>query len=108
MILPSTTSSSAAGGKKRDVDEVTIHVCDESRKVTKEFLCDRHLLLREMKYFEGYLLDSTGPYDEIDILVHCDMRVFEWLYAYIHYWAFIEPSEGGIPRQAPRRASDSG
>ncbi|CAM9547483.1 unnamed protein product [Ectocarpus sp. 13 AM-2016] len=37
-----------------------------------------------MKYFQSYLVGASSPYDEIDILVHCDVRIFEWLFQYIH------------------------
>ena len=35
-----------------------------------------------MKYFEKYLLDVTSV-DDIDISVHCDVKIFEWLLKYI-------------------------
>ncbi|CAM9292811.1 unnamed protein product, partial [Hapterophycus canaliculatus] len=73
-------AASESGG-----DIVKIHVCDESRGITREdFPCERQLLLREMKYFQSYLVGASSPYDEIDILVHCDVRIFEWLFQYIH------------------------
>jgi hypothetical protein len=34
-----------------------------------------------MKYFEQYLL--TNPLEEIDISVHCDVQIFEWLMQYM-------------------------
>lgn len=27
---------------------------------------------------------TSGPHDEVDILVHCDVQIFEWLFKYIH------------------------
>ena len=27
---------------------------------------------------------GPNPYDEVDILVHCDVGIFEWLFEYIH------------------------
>ncbi|CBN79296.1 conserved unknown protein [Ectocarpus siliculosus] len=74
-----TTAASEGGG-----DIVKIHVCDEGRGITRDFPCERRLLLREMKYFQSYLVGASSPYDEIDILVHCDVRIFEWLFQYIH------------------------
>ena len=32
--------------------------CDENKKVTQDFKCDRNLLLTHMKYFEKYLLSD--------------------------------------------------
>lgn len=36
---------------------VLIHVCDEAKKTSQDFRCDRALLLNNMKYFEKYLSD---------------------------------------------------
>jgi hypothetical protein len=60
-----------------------IHVCDENKKMNKDFKCDRTLLLVNMKYFEKYLADSKNL-DDIDISVHCDINIFDWLMRYVH------------------------
>ena len=36
-----------------------------------------------MKYFERYLSDSKSA-DDIDISVHCDINIFDWLMRFIH------------------------
>ena len=36
-----------------------------------------------MKYFENYLCDQKSI-EEIDISVHCDINIFEWLMNYVH------------------------
>ena len=36
-----------------------------------------------MKYFEKYLADSKTA-DDIDISVHCDIGIFDWLMRYVH------------------------
>ena len=36
-----------------------------------------------MKYFEKYLPDSKNL-DDIDISVHCDINIFDWLMQYVH------------------------
>ena len=64
-------------------DFVMIHVCDENRKITRDFTCSRETLLAEMKYFHGYLSASAGTYDDIDISVHCDVHIFEWLIQFV-------------------------
>ena len=48
----------------------------------KDFVCPREILVREMKYFNEYLSSETQLWDEIDISVHCDVPVFEWLIRY--------------------------
>jgi hypothetical protein len=37
-----------------------------------------------MKYFERFLAENENGYDDIDISVHCDVEIFEWLMTYIH------------------------
>ena len=36
-----------------------------------------------MKYFEKYLSDQQ-TLDDIDISVHCDISIFDWLMKYVH------------------------
>eukprot|EP00644_Phytophthora_capsici_P008083 jgi/Phyca11/59797/gw1.58.183.1 len=62
---------------------VVIHVFDELRKTSKEFTCQRDVLLNKMKYFQAYL-NETNEHDEIDISVHCDVEIFELLMEYMH------------------------
>ncbi|RLN56630.1 hypothetical protein BBJ28_00022038 [Nothophytophthora sp. Chile5] len=61
---------------------VVIHVFDEYRKTTKDFVCQRDLLLTNMKYFQAYLTEAN-EHDEIDISVHCDVEIFELLMEYM-------------------------
>ena len=35
-----------------------------------------------MRYFSEYLSSDTQLWDEVDISVHCDVPVFEWLMRY--------------------------
>ena len=62
---------------------VLIHVCDEAKKKTQDFRCDKNLLLNNMKYFEKYL-SSSQTLEDIDISVHCDITIFDWLMKYVH------------------------
>ena len=62
---------------------MVIHVCDEAKKKTQDFKCDRILLLEHMKYFNKYLAGHKNL-DEIDISVHCDITIFDWLMKYVH------------------------
>eukprot|EP01038_Epipyxis_sp_PR26KG_P004062 gene4062-5805_t len=65
-------------------DIVVIHVCDENQQLTRDFCCKRDILVNHMKYFEKFLLENESGYDDIDISVHCDVEIFEWLMTYIH------------------------
>jgi len=49
----------------------------------KAFKCDKDLLIKYMKYFEKYLTNAS-ILDDIDISVHCDIKIFEWLIKYLH------------------------
>jgi hypothetical protein len=42
-----------------------------------------------MKYFEKYLTESTSV-DDIDISVHCDIKIFEWLMRYLRQSASLQ------------------
>lgn len=84
---PSTTRSPQRGTPAesrptQENEDIVIRVCDESRGVTKNFTCKRSLLVSRMRYFRNYLTNNTA-YD-IDISVHCDVLIFEWLIRYIH------------------------
>lgn len=63
---------------------VVIHVCDENRHVTRDFCCKRNILVQNMEYFEKFLAENENGYDDIDISVHCDVEIFEWLMCFIH------------------------
>lgn len=65
----------------RDSSIIVIHVCDEARHLTKDFECNRNDLLKGMTYFKDYL-DGTED-EDVDISVHCDLKIFEWLVGYI-------------------------
>ncbi|GAB5360126.1 hypothetical protein AAMO2058_000600500 [Amorphochlora amoebiformis] len=92
--LPSETRSRAsrqkaehltAGGAEGRVGQemIVIHVCDEARNLKRDFSCSRQLLTNGMKYFRSYLTDESST-EDIDISVHCDVHVFQWLMNYIN------------------------
>lgn len=85
-------------------NQIVIHVCDEAKRLKQDFACPRELLVSEMKYFSYNLNDSlakssgSGAHahssishaalskkslDEIDISVHCDINIFDWLMRYV-------------------------
>ena len=74
-----------------------IHVFDENRKVNKDFTCEKDLLVSHMKYFEKYLTEATSV-DDIDISVHCDIKIFEWLMKYLKQKESGQPVEEGGPK----------
>lgn len=73
----------AAPAEGRRDDLIAIHVCDDQRRISRDFYCSRELLLANMLYFQSYL-SGARRYEDIDISVHCDVHIFEWLMEYIH------------------------
>lgn len=61
--------------------EVTIHVCDEVKGASRDFTCLQKLLVSKM----GYFADVTAGQrlEDIDISVHCDLQIFEWLMRWV-------------------------
>lgn len=61
--------------------EVIIHVCDEVKNTSKDFMCPQSLLVSKM----GYFADVTAgqKLEDMDISVHCDIQIFEWLMKWV-------------------------
>uniref|UniRef100_A0A671VJR6 SANT and BTB domain regulator of CSR n=1 Tax=Sparus aurata TaxID=8175 RepID=A0A671VJR6_SPAAU len=68
--------------KPRDPNMV-IHVCDETKNLKQDFTCPRDLLVKEMRYFAEYLSVDPQRWEEVDISVHCDVQIFDWLMNYV-------------------------
>ncbi|KAK1793697.1 hypothetical protein P4O66_011464 [Electrophorus voltai] len=68
------------GGKS---PTMVIHVCDEAKNLKQDFECPRHLLVKEMRYFSEYLSMDVQRWEEVDISVHCDIQIFDWLMSYV-------------------------
>ncbi|XP_017332305.1 SANT and BTB domain regulator of class switch recombination isoform X3 [Ictalurus punctatus] len=62
---------------------MVIHVCDEAKNLKQDFECPRDLLVREMRYFAEYLSMDAQRWEEVDISVHCDVQIFDWLMNYV-------------------------
>lgn len=62
---------------------MVIHVCDEAKNLKEDFICPRDLLISEMKYFAEYLSMDAQRWEEVDISVHCDVHIFNWLIKYV-------------------------
>ncbi|XP_017080712.1 uncharacterized protein KIAA1841 homolog [Drosophila eugracilis] len=71
--------------QERKEPEVVIHVCDEVKNTSKDFSCPQHLLVTKM----GYFADVTAGQrlEEMDISVHCDILIFDWLMKWIKHSA---------------------
>uniref|UniRef100_A0A667XNS9 SANT and BTB domain regulator of CSR n=1 Tax=Myripristis murdjan TaxID=586833 RepID=A0A667XNS9_9TELE len=62
---------------------MVIHVCDEAKNLKQDFTCPRDLLVKEMRYFAEYLSVDPQRWEEVDISVHCDVQIFDWLMNYV-------------------------
>lgn len=61
--------------------EVVIHVCDEIKNLKKDFRCSQKLLVSKMGYFAEV---TTGQkLEDMDISVHCDVTIFDWLMRWV-------------------------
>ncbi|XP_072747102.1 SANT and BTB domain regulator of class switch recombination [Anoplolepis gracilipes] len=67
--------------KKSLENEVEIHVCDEDKNIKKNFRCPQKLLIQKMCYFAD--VTAGQKLDEIDISVHCDVVIFDWLMRWV-------------------------
>lgn len=87
-----TTNSTAAAQQTSNLltnieranfkDSIMIHVIDDSKNEKRDFTFSRSLLVKYMKYFDK-CLKKISDQDEIDISIHCDAVIFEWLLNYI-------------------------
>lgn len=71
---------------EESVSRIVIRVCDEARNVKKDFECDKNTLVTQMKYFEKLQPSGAGQgtaLEDLDIAVHCDIQIFEWLMRYL-------------------------
>uniref|UniRef100_A0A8C5LF37 SANT and BTB domain regulator of CSR n=1 Tax=Jaculus jaculus TaxID=51337 RepID=A0A8C5LF37_JACJA len=78
--------TSRNGGERTEESEgpnMVIHVCDEAKNLKEDFICPRDLLISEMKYFDEYFSMDAQRWDEVDISVHCDVHIFNWLINYV-------------------------
>jgi hypothetical protein len=83
--MPVSAQNTGGGGSgSHGEDIVVIHVCDENQQISRDFCCKRDILVQNMKYFQKFLTENENGYDDIDISVHCDVEIFEWLMTYIH------------------------
>ncbi|XP_076624868.1 uncharacterized protein LOC143343648 [Colletes latitarsis] len=83
--------------KKTLENEVEIHVCDEEKNVKKNFHCPQELLIKKMRYFAD--ITAGQKLEEIDISVHCDIVIFDWLMRWVKKdiikkseWPILEPN----------------
>lgn len=76
---------------------MVIHVCDEVKGASRDFTCPQKLLIKKM----GYFADVTAGQrlEDMDISVHCDLQIFEWLMRWVkrdtmaaELWPTLDPT----------------
>lgn len=92
---PSNSLLAVVEPEEGKTDYTVIHVIDENKKQQKDFKCSMKILLKHMKYFEKHLKSSEST-EDIDISVHCDVNIFEWLLNYIEHEERIEAADDKI------------
>ena len=65
------------------MNPINTNILPISFLVKKDFSCPKSLLLEEMKYFQDYLSSDHQTWEDIDISVHCDVKIFDWLIRYV-------------------------
>ncbi|XP_067928576.1 SANT and BTB domain regulator of class switch recombination-like [Watersipora subatra] len=81
-----STPPNSANSNSSERDQgptMVIHVCDEAKNLKQDFYCPRDLLVREMKYFAEYLSADSQRWEDVDISVHCDVQIFDWLMKHV-------------------------
>ena len=78
-----TPKSRQTPDRHEDDCDIVIHVCDEGKGIWKDFSCRQSILLKGMGYFSRVTVKGQRLQD-MDISVHCDIGIFEWLLQWIH------------------------
>uniref|UniRef100_A0A8D8XBH6 Uncharacterized protein KIAA1841 homolog n=2 Tax=Cacopsylla melanoneura TaxID=428564 RepID=A0A8D8XBH6_9HEMI len=77
-----TGAAAAHSGHFQGKDiEVEIHVCDEVKNLKRDFKCSQKLLVSKMGYFAQVTMGQR--LEDMDISVHCDINIFEWLMRWV-------------------------
>ncbi|KAI0220956.1 hypothetical protein LSAT2_027582 [Lamellibrachia satsuma] len=83
-VTSSKSNEVIASSSDTDLGPVmVIHVCDEAKNLKQDFNCQRDLLVSEMRYFAEYLSTDAHRWEEVDISVHCDVQIFDWLMKFV-------------------------
>jgi hypothetical protein len=63
---------------------IVIHISDEMKGVYQDFQCLQSILVQEMGYF-SLIMSKGQKLHDMDITIHCDVTIFEWLMKWIHF-----------------------
>ncbi|OMJ85002.1 hypothetical protein SteCoe_13777 [Stentor coeruleus] len=82
LSTPTLLDQPKPSTKQQPEEEIIIHVCDEGKKINRDFKCPKNILVAKMKYFESHLQNCQAV-EDLEISVHCDVDIFEWLIQYM-------------------------
>ena len=74
--------------------------------VKQDFTCPRDLLISEMKYFADYLSSDADKWEDVDISVHCDVHIFDWLIRYVKHGAELNDEKPKLGRNVYSDVAD--
>ena len=75
-------------GNYNPQDDILVRVIDHNRCISKDFICNRERVIKRMPYFDRFYKNRLSL-DELDIVVHCDVKIFDILVNYLD--ADVEP-----------------
>ena len=78
------------------LDHILINRLLLSCVVKQDFNCQRDLLISEMRYFADYLSTDAHRWEEVDISVHCDVQIFDWLMKFVKRSSHCEAPKLGM------------
>ena len=76
--------SAEAAATSDTESDIVVHVIDQGHGVTRDFLCNKQKVMMKMRYFQHYFTATdSNRIEELDISVHCDVNIFDWLVRYL-------------------------
>ena len=80
--LSDTNQSQDIVGPYDPKTDILVHVIDQGRGIARDFACNKDKVMCKMRYFQSYFVGKS-QIDELDISVHCDVFIFEWLVRFL-------------------------
>ena len=72
--------------------KIPIKVIDDAHKQEKDYEIEKDVIMKFLHYFEQPSLDGNRI-EDIDVSIHCDIKVFEWLINYIQQRGTLTKAE---------------
>lgn len=126
IITSRSPESAGTDTSSSGIPNIVVHVYDEAKKgkladyfftnislpsilfpnivAKKDFTCPRDLIVEEMRYFADYLSTDVHIYDDVDISVHCDIGIFDWLMQYAKR-GLLEDTTGNVISEPLKKPS---